>query len=279
MKNIKGYYNWIHSLKIAAIDSYTKGQEMLQEQKKKAGSSQERSGYIPSALQHVEKGFRAEGDPIAPHPKDSPSETAHQIQAKILARKIAMGNQREFTGARGDVKPAGDANDVERDAEDGEMGNEGGLDTRIVDPSLVARNVYDLAAQARAEDHEEEPSPRFIEVARPDGKIGYESMDESINSKIKRIVMEMQGDEPVRENEPRSQRGSFTPGPASEIVRPPMSGIPEEIQRQLPGHKRNDLGAAIRQALENTENPEAHPIHVKVSHEFLNMIGQLYNQK
>jgi hypothetical protein len=58
-----------------------------------------------------------------------------------------------------------------------------------------------------------------------------------------------------------------------------MSGIPEEIQRQLPGHKRNDLGAAIRQALENTENPEAHPIHVKVSHEFLNMIGQLYNQK
>jgi hypothetical protein len=94
------------------------------------------------------------------------------------------------------VKPVGDANDVERDAEDGEMGDDV-LDTSIVDPSLVKRNVYDVAAQARAEDrYDEEPPPRFIEVARPDGKMGYELMDENVSNKIKRILGEAKNNAP-----------------------------------------------------------------------------------
>jgi hypothetical protein len=35
MKNNKGYYSWIHSLKQAAMQSHTKGAEMLSEARKR----------------------------------------------------------------------------------------------------------------------------------------------------------------------------------------------------------------------------------------------------
>ena len=250
MKNNKGYYSWIHSLNQAALQSHAKGKEMLAEQK---GLLKEERG---PDFKEMAKEF--EGAPVNVHP-DYPEEknmSPAEIYAKIKAEKIARGEGRNLKRTRGanvDVKPVGDANDVERDAEDGEMGDDV-LDTSIVDPSLVKRNVYDLAAQARAEDHyDEEPPPRFIEVARPDGKIGYESMDESLSHKIKRIL----GEEKNRE--PKNQKGTMRTGPSAESAGF-LGQVPVDIMNKLHPLKREDKDI-ISHLIKVIENPEDHPPH------------------
>jgi hypothetical protein len=204
MKNNKGYYHWIHSLKSAAIDSFSKGQEMLQEQKKKIEESKERSGYIPSALQHVEKGFRKEGIPAEPHREDMPSETAHQIQAKILAKKMAVGNERQFTTPR-------DAKSVVADAQDGVMGDEmedegdegEPIKMSQVKPAIKPGKTSPIAARARVEagfplpgdqeivddedKNEQEPPERTTEVSDEYGNLIAMPM-ESLNYKINKFL-------------------------------------------------------------------------------------------
>ena len=88
MKNIKGYYSWIHSLKNAAMQSQQKGFEMLKEQREEGG------------------------DP--------------EVQREIDAWKLKTGrsDRRGGQNKKVDVEPVGDANDVDVDNDDGEMGDD-----------------------------------------------------------------------------------------------------------------------------------------------------------
>lgn len=127
MKNNKGYYSWIHSMNAAALEAHQKGREMLSEAK--SGNDQE---------------------------KMTPEQ--QQTLSQIRAEKIARGEKRNLTSlqgqdpdAVGDIKPAGNANQVASDASDGIIGDEEEfLDT---DPFLTKENLptYPLAAKAREE--------------------------------------------------------------------------------------------------------------------------------
>lgn len=88
MKNIKGYYSWIHSLKNAAMQSQQKGFEMLKEAKEMGGDE--------------------------------------ELKGQFLARKKSMGRDTVQGGQnkKVDVEPVGDANDVDVDNDDGEMGDD-----------------------------------------------------------------------------------------------------------------------------------------------------------
>jgi hypothetical protein len=87
MKNIKGYYSWIHSLKNAAIQSQQKGFQMLKEAKEMGGDE--------------------------------------ELKGQFLARKKSMGRDTVQGGQnKKDLEPVGDANDVDVDNDDGEMGDD-----------------------------------------------------------------------------------------------------------------------------------------------------------
>lgn len=90
MKNIKGYYSWIHSLKEAAILSHTKGQKMLNEELDPNWKPNFKA--VAGALQRP-----GEAPVINPkHPGDA-SLTPEQIFDKIKQEKIARGDQRNLT--------------------------------------------------------------------------------------------------------------------------------------------------------------------------------------
>lgn len=89
MNKNKGYYSWIHSLKNAAMQSQQKGFEMLKEAREMGGDE--------------------------------------ELKARLKARKMELGRDTNLDEPHNkkDVKPAGDANAVIQDAEDGVMGDEG----------------------------------------------------------------------------------------------------------------------------------------------------------
>lgn len=85
MNKNQGYYSWIHSLKNAAMQSQQKGFEMLKEAREMG--------------------------------KDE------ELQARLKDEKEASGFDK-FIPAKKDVEPVGDANDVDADNDDGEMGDD-----------------------------------------------------------------------------------------------------------------------------------------------------------
>lgn len=90
MKNNKGHYSWIHSLKEAAILSYAKGQKMLNEELNPNWKPDFKA--VAGALQRP-----GEAPVINPkHPGDA-SLSPEQIFDKIKQEKIARGDQRNLT--------------------------------------------------------------------------------------------------------------------------------------------------------------------------------------
>ena len=205
MKNNKGYYSWIHSMKQAAMESHFKGRKMLSEQKEKS----------EEYFKEVGKALVRPGEAPVVHP-DYPEEasmTSAQTYEKIKAEKMARGEGRNLKRTRGgenDVVPAGDANAVHADAQDGVMGDEGDEGESItlgsVKPSTKPGKTSPIAARARVEagfalpgdkeivdaDEREymdslEPPERYTEVADSRGKVVHMPM-ESVNDKINKFL-------------------------------------------------------------------------------------------
>ena len=88
MKNIKGYYSWIHSLKNAAMESQAKGFEMLKEAREEGGNEALKAQF--------------------------------KKEKELRGSDTNQGGQNRKT----DVEPVGDANAVDVDNDDGVMGDD-----------------------------------------------------------------------------------------------------------------------------------------------------------
>ncbi len=212
MKNNKGYYSWIHSMKQAAVESHLKGHKMLSEQKEKS----------EEYFKEVGKALVRPGEAPVVHP-DYPEEasmTSAQTYEKIKAEKVARGEERNLKRTRGeknDVVPSGDANAVRVDAQDGIMGDEGTDDSWLsaskyqekpitlssVKPSTKPGKTSPIAARARVEagfplpgdqdivddedKNEQEPPERTTEVSDEYGNLIAMPM-ESLNHKINKFL-------------------------------------------------------------------------------------------
>lgn len=296
MKNNKGYYSWIHSMKQAAVESHLKGRKMLSEQKEKG----------EEYFKEVGKALVRPGEAPVVHP-DYPEEasmSSAQIYQKIKAEKMARGEGRNLKRTRGgenDVVPAGDANAVHADAQDGVMGDEGDEGEPItlgsVKPATKPGKTSPIAARARVEagyalpgdkeivdaDEREymdslEPPARYREIARPDGKIGLEDMDENVNTKLKRIISEMRGEEPVRDLPVRGERGTMKTGQSGESAGLLGQRLPTDLMNKIEPTQRNPQGI-IKHLIQVIENPNEHPAHhYKIANEIFSAMGEVYKK-
>ena len=204
MKNNKGYYSWIHSMKSAAVESHMKGQQMLNEEKAK------KIAFDPTKF--------AAGMPKGPvaHGKPEVDPAVVRAAAQVLSVEpttphsisLAGGDSGEYANIRKmkhaeklaqiaqsqgpvDAKPAGDANDVAVDAEDGVMADP---DTK---PPYFAWAHKEEAPIMSKEDEEkmiqdwEEEEHESKEEARHwsdySGRTG-EVRTESVNQKISKFL-------------------------------------------------------------------------------------------
>ncbi len=202
MKNNKGYYSWIHSMKQAAMESHLNGRKMLSEQKERG----------EEYFKEIGKALVRPGEASVVHP-DYPEEASMspaEIYQKIKAEKMARGegrNLKRIRGGENDIVPAGDANEVHADAQDGVMGDEGDEGEPItlgsVKPSAKPGKTSPIAARARieaghaipgdqdiadAEDKDEQEPPfKYEEIITPEGHRIHMPM-ESVNDKINRFL-------------------------------------------------------------------------------------------
>jgi hypothetical protein len=101
MKNNKGYYSWIHSLKNAAIQSQQKGFEMLKEAREEGGNEALKAQF--------------------------------KKEKELRGSDTNQGGQNRKT----DVKPVGNANYVADDAEDGVIGQDAIIPHRENDEPIL----------------------------------------------------------------------------------------------------------------------------------------------
>jgi len=268
MKNNKGYYSWIHSLKQAAIQSHTKGAEMLFEAKKR-----------------VEQG------------PDLDVKAA--IDAEIRAR-----GERKALSAR-ELAAAGDANDVAVEAQGDEdedhipdivdrnsrrLPDSRKLPTYNVPATPVTtehpepwyktpeesnRAAREMGAFYRGETapeeedfvppHEEKPAAAGGAWSKP------ATFRESVNNKIKKIISEMRGDDDDFENP--AIGGMMRPGTSTERASLGLSDPElEEVYRGLKG-PRNET-TKMRHLIQIISNPEKYPPHhYRIAHERLTNLG------
>ncbi len=209
MKNNKGYYSWIHSLKQAAMQSHTKGAEMLSEARKR-----------------VEQGM------------DLDAKAA--IDAEIRAR----GERRALSAK--ELAAAGDANDVAAEAQKDEDGDH---IPNLADPDSVNTN-FNVPMEPTTTEHpeqwyktkEEAEEAARVMGAHYRGETAPEEEDfvppheekpaaaggawskpatfkESVNKKIKKIISEMRGEEPIRDLPVMGERGTLKTGQSGRICR------------------------------------------------------------
>jgi hypothetical protein len=203
MKNNKGYYSWIHSMKSAAMDSHTRGQQMLTE------ATAKKKAFDPRAFEtHETRG------PVA-HGKPEVDPTAVRLAAQELAKTPTSAHSIELAGgdvgayttlrrmkhaeklgelnkARGpvDEKPAGDVEDVVADAQDGTMADPDGSEYHYPEGGRIPS--YPLAAQARqeTEDIEADIAAEYADEMLGAGHGPLNVRFESLNHKIAKILNE-----------------------------------------------------------------------------------------
>jgi hypothetical protein len=268
MKNNKGYYSWIHSLKQAAMQSHTKGAEMLSEARKR-----------------VEQGM------------DLDAKAA--IDAEIRAR----GERRALSAK--ELAAAGDANDVAAEAQEDEDGDH---IPNLADPDSVNTNfnvpmepttrvhpeqwyktkeeaeeaARVMGAHYRGETapeeedfvppHEEKPAAAGGAWSKP------ATFKESVNKKIKKIISEMRGEEPVRDLPVMGERGTLKTGQSGESAGLLGQRLPTDLLNNINPTQRNPQGI-IRHLIQVVENPQEHPPHhFKIANEILSTMGDVYKR-
>jgi hypothetical protein len=194
-----GYYSWIHTLKNAAMESHQRGIQLNEEKARK----------ITDPTKQVELSKKLEPAKPVEHGKPEIEPTEVKIFAQELA-KTGKVTPQSIAKAGGDVgayvdlqktkeaeqaaeleklkgpidaKPAGDANAVADDAEDGVVADP---DTKYPSYSLAAQaraETAELEAQkAEEEEHEEKEEARYwSDYSGRTGEKVYESISEKIN--------------------------------------------------------------------------------------------------
>lgn len=138
MKNNKGYYSWIHSMKNAALESQFKGQRMLNE-----ANQDDYDPQIAAKIAASRAGRAAEIEKLRQQSAALEAAQRAEIMSGRLSpvstggessRKEAKAHERAMrvSGLSRDVKPVGDitgdgvadAKDVQLDAIDGVIGDE-----------------------------------------------------------------------------------------------------------------------------------------------------------
>jgi hypothetical protein len=184
MKNTKGYYSWIHSLKAASVEAHFKGKVMLEESMQ--------LGINPADLQRAQQELMTSSDgpgrpPKGPHidPKfaGDVKKTSAEIYAEILAAKKAKDAMPTQVDMTGDGKV--DALDVAVDARDNNIGDE----DNPIDPNLM-RAPTKLARQARAEAGFETEEDKEL-AAQEDEEAAYLARQEDEQEGIEGIVNRM----------------------------------------------------------------------------------------
>lgn len=191
MKNNKGYYNWIHSLKAASVEAHFKGKAMLAESLQ-SSLAKGKVGINPADLQKAHQelmtsadgpGRPPKGPHISPeHPADA-GKTPAQIYAEILATKKAKDAKPTSVDMTGDGQV--DAKDVAADAQDNNMED----DDNVLDPSMV-RPTSKVARQARAEAGFETAEDKEL-AAQEDEEAAYYARQEDEQEGIEGIIDRM----------------------------------------------------------------------------------------
>ena len=311
MKNIKGYYSWIHSLNAASIDAHLKGREMLAEAKN--AQNPIKVGIDPSGYEGAAGMFAKErSKDVLVRAKDV-GKTSEEIYKAIKAQKEQIGTDdprsaeaqaaifqasapvAKDSKPRGDLNRDGrvDGNDSEFDAEDGAIGDEiPAAIKRDIDVSLVKPSSA-IAAQARSEagfplpgdekvlrdaelrdlerQYEEERDLRR-EMGLPSSETPrMRRLGESVTSKIKRLM-----------NEESAEGMSMdTATPQTSSLRGSMEGLepPVGIFRELKGSARHSERDRIKHLISIIEDPENHPEHyVKYAHNFFQNMSRFLNK-
>jgi hypothetical protein len=188
MKNTKGYYSWIHSLKAASVEAHFKGKVMLEE----SILAKTKIGINPADLQRAHQelmtssdgpGRPPKGPHINPEYKTDATKTSAEIYAEILASKKTRDAKPTGVDITGDGQV--DANDVAADAEDNNMED----DDNIIDPSMV-RKTSNIARQARAEAGFETEEDKEL-AAQEDEEAAYYARQEDEQEGIEGIVNRM----------------------------------------------------------------------------------------
>jgi len=203
MKNNKGRYNWIHSLNEAGLQAQQNGFNMLNEATAKKITDPAQQARL---MAQMPKNPVINPESPSAHPADVMDAISRLGPTTPGTIKLADGDVGAYVDLRRmkqaermaqmarssgpiDVKPAGNAQDVEDDGQDFEIADP---DTRM--PS------YPIAAQARAEtddeaafDFEEEMRKAGQgNLSRGAGKHPYtptsEELPESVSQKISRIL-------------------------------------------------------------------------------------------
>jgi hypothetical protein len=205
MKNNKGYYNWIHSMKNAAMESHLKGCEMINE----ANEKKDVSKTTPKTIK------TAGGDPSV----------YVEIRRAKHAEKLKQLKDMKPT----DVDGSGyvDAFDVEEknaeDAADGVQDTKVGpnftnpiaAQARIETGNAVSGDEK-LAAKLSDEEHDEEDEDYWRREMMPSE---HTVMGESVNQKISRMLKE-------------SQRGKIVKGDDAQLASPGLptsAGAPADM--------------------------------------------------
>lgn len=281
MKNNKGYYSWIHSMKNAAMESHFKGKQMINEakevsqgKKKQLNEAREDENWEGPNLPRED--FYKLAKQIADLLKQDGGITPESIQR-------AGGDPTEYAKIR-DLKVKDANNDGTVNASDVDVTNKLDAADGVPDTKIGPRFTNPLAAQARLEmghgvegDEElaaklktnsDEPEPDMEDkdylrrTMMPDENT---VMRESLNQKISRILREGNAAQDVRKamSSKRPIRGTTTPGAVESVSR--FGDMPFEFSK----------GGVhpLAKILDVLSNPNKHPKeHVMFAQDALNAI-------
>jgi hypothetical protein len=203
----KGYYSWIHTLKSAAMDSRNKGIEMINEQKARKITDPTKQAEMAKKLSvptpapeavNPEDGMPEEptADPrdikaaLSGLGKTTPSTIAladGDVGAYVNLRRMKQAEKlAQMASKTGPVnaKPAGDAQAVEDDAQDGV----------VADPEISRLPSYPIAAQAREETADIEREAAYMAKQEEEEEdmdlyptANWRTVKESVSDKINRF--------------------------------------------------------------------------------------------
>jgi len=274
----KGYYSWIHTLKSAAMDARAKGIQMVNEEKakkvidpsKQAALQKQLTGQTPAPVA-INPDDKMPEKPTA-DPKDVKAAfsglgktTAHSIAladgdvgAYVNTRRMKhaekLAQMASQTGPV-DAKPAGDAKDVEDDAQDGVMADPDLTDfeDEMAQAAEIRKHALANRARREAEGYYDEPPANDYDYEVPTAE--WRTVKESLSSKISRILNE----------ENPKQKGTMQTGPSAEV---PDSSPPNGFfSREFNDQQR------LGKILSVINNPDDHPAdHVAYAREALDTI-------
>jgi hypothetical protein len=259
MKNNKGRYNWIHSLNEAGLQAQQNGFNMLNEvtAKKITDPAQQARLMAQMPKNPVINPESPSADPadvkdtisrLGPTTPGTIKLADGDVGAYVDLRRMKQAERMaQMARSKGpiDAKPAGNAQDVEDDAQDLEIADPDLTDfeDEMTQAAEIRRDALANRARREQEDYPEEPEDDYRYTSPT---ANWQTVRESINSKISRMMNEAK----------KAVRGRIVTGADSEIpTRNPNSlDAPRRIFKgtETPSEKLGKILEIVR------DGPEKH---------------------